>query len=184
MRIYFMFQRFYFLLAIKFSDAWHLDLQKVRRMTTSADKAEILSSSLEAFKKIQQERDSLCAANDANLLGPQYLNLRSGDKLNKSSTINDEKGNAKDSIKKLRKQSGGSDLAEADLNGGKWSTESSSKPNLVQTERARQNSSTSVVNASRLPPRDNSAAGKSKQSGSEAESYFHPLRVSTSPHAM
>ncbi|PQP93102.1 hypothetical protein Pyn_31157 [Prunus yedoensis var. nudiflora] len=147
-------------------------------MTTSADKAEILSSSLEAFKKIQQERDSLCAANDAKLLGPQYLNLRSGDKLNKSSAINDEKGNAKDSIKKLRKQSGGSDLAEADLNGGKWSTESSSKPNLVQTERAPQNSSTSVVNASRLPPRDNSAAGKtkSKQSGSEAESYFHPLR--------
>ncbi|KAI5330191.1 hypothetical protein L3X38_029589 [Prunus dulcis] len=144
---------------------------EVRRMTTSAHKAEILSSSLEAFKKIQQERASLCAANDAKLLSPQYLNLRSGDKLNKPSAINDEKGNAKDSIKKSRKQSGGSDLGEANLNGGKWSTESSSKTNFVQTERAPKNSSTSVVNASRLPPRDNSAAGKtkSKQSGSEAE---------------
>ncbi|KAM1186535.1 hypothetical protein FF1_015677 [Malus domestica] len=146
---------------------------EVRRMTTSAHKAEILSSSLEAFKKIQQERASLCATTDDKLLGPQYLNLRCGDKLNKLSAINDGKFNTKDSIKKSGKQNGGSDLAEADINGGKGNTESScsSKKNLVQSARAPHNTSSSVVNASRLPPRDSSAAGKtkSKQFGSEAE---------------
>lgn len=146
---------------------------QVRRMTTSAHKAEILSSSLEAFKKIQQERASLSAANDAKLVGPQYLNSRSGDNLNKSSAINDGKCIAKDSIKNSRKQSGSSGLDEVDLNEGKWNTESSCprKINTVQNECTPQNSSSSAVNASRLPPRDNSAAGKtkSKQSGSEGE---------------
>ena len=49
-------------------------------MTTSPHKAEILSSSLEAFKKIQQERASMCTANDVKILGPACPNFQSIDK--------------------------------------------------------------------------------------------------------
>ncbi|PRQ16273.1 putative S phase cyclin A-associated protein in the endoplasmic reticulum [Rosa chinensis] len=145
---------------------------EVRRMTTSAHKAEILSSSLEAFKKIQKERASFCAANDAKLMGLKYTNIQSSDNLNTLPARNDGKLNSKESTMKLRRYSGGSDLIEAVTNGNK-NTESSSlsRVKLVQNGRVSQNSSSFVVNASRLPPRDNSAAGKTKreQSGSEAE---------------
>lgn len=140
-------------------------------MTTSAHKAEILSSSLEAFKKIQKERAS--AANDAQLMGLKYTNIQSSDNLNKSPARCDGKFNPKESTMKSRRHSGGSNLVEAVLNGNQ-NTEpsSSSRVKLVQNGRLSQNSSAFVVNASRLPPRDNSAAGKTKreQSGSMSES--------------
>lgn len=140
-------------------------------MTTSAHKAEILSSSLEAFKKIQKERAS--AANDAQLMGLKYTNIQSSDNLNKSPARYDVKFNSKESTMKSRRHSGGSNLVEAVLNGNQ-NTEpsSSSRVKLVQNGRLSQNSSAFVVNASRLPPRDNSAAGKTKreQSGSMSES--------------
>ncbi|OWM65248.1 hypothetical protein CDL15_Pgr008838 [Punica granatum] len=46
---------------------------EVRRMTTSPHKAEILSSSIEAFRKIQEERASICRADDTTCLGPGCL---------------------------------------------------------------------------------------------------------------
>ena len=49
-------------------------------MTTSPHKADILSSSLEAFKKIQQERASMFTANDVKILGPACPNFQSVDK--------------------------------------------------------------------------------------------------------
>lgn len=141
-------------------------------MTTSAHKAEIMSSSLEAFKKIQKERAGFCAADDAKLMGLEYTNIQSSDNLNMSPAINDGKSSFKDSTMRSRRHSGGSDLVEAVLNGNQ-NTESSnsSRVKLVQNGRVSQNSSAFVVNASRLPPRDNSSAGKTKreQSGSEAE---------------
>ena len=143
-------------------------------MTTSPHKAEILSSSLEAFKKIQQERASMHAANDVKILGPECPNFQSVDKSAGKSNIT---LNAKNSQIKSRKQSGNSDLIQGNLGGEKRIIESgrSCKVNLVQNGRVPpQNSSSSEVSSSRPPFRDGSAAfgaGKSKreQFGCEAD---------------
>lgn len=147
---------------------------EVRRMMTSPHKAEILSSSLEAFKKIQQERASMHAANDVKILGPECPNFQSVDKSAGKSNFT---LNAKNSQIKSRKQSGNSDLIQGNLGGEKRIIESgrSCKVNLVQNGRVPpQNSSSSEVSSSRPPFRDGSAAfgaGKSKreQFGCEAD---------------
>ncbi|KAL5725909.1 hypothetical protein ACHQM5_008994 [Ranunculus cassubicifolius] len=46
---------------------------EVRRMAASPHRAEILSSSLEAFKKIQKERTGLCNAHDVKSLDPSLV---------------------------------------------------------------------------------------------------------------
>jgi hypothetical protein len=143
-------------------------------MMTSPHKAEILSSSLEAFKKIQQERASMHAANDVKILGPECPNFQSVDKSAGKSNFT---LNAKNSQIKSRKQSGNSDLIQGNLGGEKRIIESgrSCKVNLVQNGRVPpQNSSSSEVSSSRPPFRDGSAAfgaGKSKreQFGCEAD---------------
>ena len=103
-------------------------------MTTSPHKAEILSSSLEAFKKIQQERASMCTANDVKILGPACPNFQSVDKLAGKSNV---MLNAKESQIKSRKQSGNSDLIQGNLGGEKRLIESgrSCKVNLGQNGR-------------------------------------------------
>lgn len=68
----------------------HVLSWEVRRMTTSPHRAEILSSSLEAFKKIQQERASM--NKDSNKTG--FLDL------NKRSTRTDRTSNAKEQVKR------------------------------------------------------------------------------------
>lgn len=140
---------------------------QVRRMTTSAHKAEILSSSLEAFKKIQQERAALHQVNNVKILGPGYLNLQSCDSLKKSS------GNVKDSIMKSGKQCRGSDFTQEDPKREKLKIESvgSSKVNLMQNGHVPSQVSSSGIITSRLPPRDNSTSAKYRreQPGSEAE---------------
>ncbi|KAL7619225.1 hypothetical protein Lser_V15G00542 [Lactuca serriola] len=68
----------------------HVLSWEVRRMTTSPHRAEILSSSLEAFKKIQQERASM--NKDSNKTG--FLDL------NKHSTRTDRTSNAKEQVKR------------------------------------------------------------------------------------
>ncbi|KAG2679356.1 hypothetical protein I3843_11G048500 [Carya illinoinensis] len=149
---------------------------EVRRMTTSTHKAEILSSSLEAFKKIQKERASMCTSNDAKILGSECY-FQSGDNLNKSSEKTDATSNAKDSQIKSRRQSASTDFIQGNITGEKRNIESgrSCKVNLVQNGRVPpHNSSFSEFSSSRPPPRDISAAftaGKSKreQPGSDAD---------------
>jgi hypothetical protein len=146
-------------------------------MTTSPHKAEILSSSLEAFKKIQQERASMCTANDVKILGPDCPNFQSGDNLHKSAGKSDVTSNSKYSQIKSRKQNGSSDYIQGNLSGEKQNTESdrSCKVNFVQNGHVPlQNSSSSEISSSRPPLRDSSAAsasGKSKrdQLGTEAD---------------
>lgn len=141
-------------------------------MTTSAHKAEILSSSLEAFKKIQQERATLHQANSLKILGPGYSNLQSFDGLKKSCGISDESFNAKDSIIKPRKQTG-SNLNLENLDGERLNIESvgSNRVNTAQNGNVPLQVSSSGVVTSRLPPKDSSSAGKCKREhlGSEAE---------------
>ncbi|KAK2655547.1 hypothetical protein Ddye_008599 [Dipteronia dyeriana] len=149
---------------------------EVRRMTNSTHKAEILSSSLEAFKKIQLERASLDAANSTNSLGLECSNCHhvSDNNLKKPVVVGDEIPNTKDSVLNSKR------LSEATLgkfNGEKRSLEvcKSSKVNLVQNGRnSSQNHTSSAFNSCRLPPTDTlatSGSGKSKREhlGSETE---------------
>ncbi|EXC11028.1 hypothetical protein L484_015248 [Morus notabilis] len=125
---------------------------EVRRMTTSAHKAEILSSSLETFKKIQRERAAIRHNNDAKIF------LKSGDSLKKV-LVSDETSNGQGLIGELS-----SEQQNAKLVG-------SSKLNAVQNGDVSPRVPSSNVITSKLPPRDNAAVGKSRreQPGSEAE---------------
>ncbi|KAJ7978479.1 S phase cyclin A-associated protein in the endoplasmic reticulum [Quillaja saponaria] len=150
---------------------------EVRRMTTSPHRADILSSSLEAFKKIQEERVSLLAGNDAQTVRSKCANPESHDNLKKSSRISEVTHNAKDSVSKSKKQVGGSDTNQRNLSGEKRSTETrkSIKANIVPNGHSPPRSLVSCnVNFSKLPPRESPAAnatGKSKREllGSEPE---------------
>lgn len=153
---------------------------QVRRMTTSPHRAEILSSSLEAFKKIQQERAKMIATNNPKTLGLECFNHNyvSSDNLKTSAGKNDVTPNPRDSIMRSKKQSGSSDLTQGSLNGEKRNVElgRSNKINLVpNTHDSPRNLSSSDVIASRPSFRDNSVAsglGKSKRE-SEAEKVLH-----------
>ncbi|KAH9778018.1 SCAPER N domain-containing protein [Citrus sinensis] len=149
---------------------------EVRRMTNSPHKAEILSSSLEAFKKIQQERASLCAANNAKFLGLDCSNCHhtSDDNSKEAAIISDVTQNGKDSVMNPRKQTV---PTPGNTGGEKRNFESgrSSKGISVQngSDPSRYPSSLNL-NSSRLPPKDTSAAsgsGKSKREhlGSETD---------------
>lgn len=87
-------------------------------MTTSPRRAEILSSSLEAFRKIQQERASACAGG-AELMCSDDHSGYSGRStiLEKSNGKVDVKSNYRESISKPRKQQVVSDLPQG--NSGK-----------------------------------------------------------------
>ncbi|KAK9198686.1 hypothetical protein WN944_013872 [Citrus x changshan-huyou] len=145
-------------------------------MTNSPHKAEILSSSLEAFKKIQQERASLCAANNAKFLGLDCSNCHhtSDDNSKEAAIISDVTQNGKDSVMNPRKQTV---PTPGNTGGEKRNFESgrSSKGISVQngSDPSRYPSSLNL-NSSRLPPKDTSAAsgsGKSKREhlGSETD---------------
>ncbi|XP_076915401.1 uncharacterized protein LOC143574743 isoform X2 [Bidens hawaiensis] len=66
---------------------------EVRRMTTSPHKAEILSSSLEAFKKIQQERAAMNNSSRKPGLTDSYGHSRSGNSVNKHTSRTDRTTN-------------------------------------------------------------------------------------------
>ncbi|XP_076900166.1 uncharacterized protein LOC143554243 isoform X2 [Bidens hawaiensis] len=66
---------------------------EVRRMTTSPHRAEILSSSLEAFKKIQQERAAMNNSSRKPRLTDSYGHSRSGNSVNKHTSRTDRTTN-------------------------------------------------------------------------------------------
>ncbi|KAK8687640.1 hypothetical protein V6N13_086444 [Hibiscus sabdariffa] len=152
---------------------------QVRRMTTSPHRAEILSSSLEAFKKIQQERATQLSCNSMKSPGPDNSNCAStsGDKLKKSVAASEVTSSDKELGIKSRKLRGGSDLTQGNLYGEKRSIESgkSSKLNSVPNGRdPPKNYICSDVASSRPFLKDYptaSVAGKSRREhlGSETE---------------
>lgn len=87
-------------------------------MTTSPHKAEILSSSIEAFRKIQEERASIRRADEicpgSGCLKCQHLPTGSVPSEGKSDAI---VANANKSYVKLRKQTGNPEFAQGHLNG-------------------------------------------------------------------
>ncbi|XVE56865.1 hypothetical protein DITRI_Ditri04bG0044600 [Diplodiscus trichospermus] len=152
---------------------------EVRRMTTSPHRAEILSSSLEAFKQIQQERASRHPANSKRSLGQDNSNCASasGDNFKKSVMLSDVTSTDKGLGIKSRKLSGGSDLTQGNPNGEKRSIESGKSSKLYPVQNGRdppKNYISSDVASSRPLLKDNSAAsgsGKSRREylGSETE---------------
>lgn len=90
-------------------------------MTTSPHRADILSSSLEAFRKIQQERASLQSGTTENAMSKCVTSESIGN-TNKS-RVNDGTDVAKYSVTKSRKQVGSSDAKQGNLNGKKRNIE-------------------------------------------------------------
>ncbi|CAK7323248.1 unnamed protein product [Dovyalis caffra] len=152
---------------------------EVRRMTTSPHRAEILSSSLEAFKKIQQERANMLEANNAKILGLECSNLHevSVHNLNKSAGKSDVILGAKDLAMKSRKQSGVSYSTQGNLNGEKRNIDLGrfNKVNLVKSSHDPPRIvSSSTANPSMLLSRDSSASGSGKgKRETEADMLLH-----------
>ncbi|KAK7292183.1 hypothetical protein RIF29_07943 [Crotalaria pallida] len=144
---------------------------EVRRMTTSPHRADILSSSLEAFRKIQQERSN----NTENVMS-KCLSSKSGGNLKKSRS-SDGTHNAKDSVTKVRKHIGPSDANQGNLNGKKHNIEGGKPCDAVAMHNGcspPKSMSSSEVNFSKLPPLESSASfattkSKRDQVGSGAE---------------
>ncbi|KAI3976766.1 hypothetical protein MKX01_008624 [Papaver californicum] len=137
---------------------------EVRRMTSSAHRAEILSSSLEAFKKIQNERATMNPIYNVKSTNPvcENHNVRN-DPLRKSSGRDIVTQGATESITKLRKKSrvsdhglGNTSTEKRNIDGGR-----SSKVSSVQNSHHTKNSlSICDLNASHLSLKDTSATGK------------------------
>lgn len=143
---------------------------EVRRMTTSPHRAEILSSSLEAFRKIQHGRASMHVANDAGKQGSDFPNhhCRTSEILEKHTSRIDVISNFKESVLKPRKQSGivvtqgNSSREKRNVDSGRFS-----KMKSVQNGRTSvQNQSATDSIAPKLTPKDGSVVpvtGKSKR---------------------
>lgn len=151
-------------------------------MTTSPHRAEILSSSLEAFKKIQQERASRLPGKNKKSMRQENSNCAStsADTLKKSVMLSDVTSSDKELGMKSRKLSGGPDLTQGNLNGDKRSIESGKYSKLYSVQNGRdppKNYVSSDVTSSRPLLKDNSVAsgsGKSRREflGSETEKLF------------
>ncbi|PIN17308.1 hypothetical protein CDL12_10021 [Handroanthus impetiginosus] len=128
---------------------------EVRRMTTSPRRAEILSSSLEAFRKIQQERTRARANNAKNLRSDSHsCHFKAKDilDLDKHAKKNDLDGDSKVLTVKATKQTEASDVSQCS---------SKEKKNL--------DSGKSGSVASRLPQKDGSGTFVNGKSSRETQ---------------
>ncbi|XP_061346642.1 uncharacterized protein LOC133292263 [Gastrolobium bilobum] len=149
---------------------------EVRRMTTSPHRADILSSSLEAFRKIQQERASLQSANNTENAMSKCSTSESVCNAKKS-RISDGTHSAKDSVTKSRKHIGSSDVNQRNLNEKKHNIEGGKPRDSIMVQggcNRPERLLTSDVNLSKLPPSENSSAfattkGKRDHLGSGAD---------------
>ncbi|KAH7851799.1 hypothetical protein Vadar_016608 [Vaccinium darrowii] len=131
---------------------------EVRRMTTSPHRAEILSSSLEAFRKIQQERASMRAASGAEKL---VLDCPSSHHIADENPKNNagrsyETPNPKETVMKSRKQSGASDTIRRSFSGERRNSD----PNKPSKKTSSQNSHLMLQNPANSGI---NASGKSKR---------------------
>lgn len=133
---------------------------EVRRMAASPHRAEILSSSLEAFKKIQKERSGLFRDHDVKTLDPPVDNHLCTDLQGKSIGRNDITSSLKESTTNSKKQTSVSDNGQVKPKGEKRNMDGrrSSKAYLLpQSQLPPQSSSTLDSTASHVSLRTNSA---------------------------
>lgn len=146
---------------------------EVRRMTTSPHRAEILSSSLEAFKKIQEERAKARATGDVSSLGPQRHSRLA---VNTNDSDRSMNYNSSELETKSRRQNDMLDGAPVNRSRDRRSIESgrSSKLNLINNNRGSPSTSASDPSTNKLPPKGNSVSslggkGKKEQLGPSTE---------------
>ncbi|KAK6153463.1 hypothetical protein DH2020_013102 [Rehmannia glutinosa] len=145
---------------------------EVRRMTTSPRRAEILSSSLEAFKKIQQARTSERASNSENLGSDCRIGTRDILNLEKCANKHDLVGDSEELTVNETKQTGVSDISQR-----------------TTKEKKNLDSGKSGSAASRLPQKEGSVACVNEKSNielhgsaSEAEKYIHKKNKTLAEH--
>ncbi|XP_027330456.1 uncharacterized protein LOC113846414 isoform X2 [Abrus precatorius] len=137
---------------------------EVRRMTTSPHRADILSSSLEAFRKIQHERASLRSGNTTENAMSKCLTSEPVGNMNKS-RVSCGTHDAKDSLRKSRKHVGSSYAKQGNLNEKKQNIEGGKPCDAITMQNgcnAPESILTSEVNLSKLPPLENSALATTK----------------------
>ncbi|MCL7027258.1 hypothetical protein MKW94_022041 [Papaver nudicaule] len=144
---------------------------EVRRMTSSAHRAEILSSSLEAFKKIQNERATMNPIHNVKSQNPvcENPNVRD-DPLSKSSGRDIVTQSATESVTKLKKKGRVSDHGLGNMSTEKRNIDGGrpGKVSLVQNSHHTKNSlSNCDPNASHLSLRDSSAASVAEKCNNE-----------------
>ncbi|KAG9138060.1 hypothetical protein Leryth_001326 [Lithospermum erythrorhizon] len=96
---------------------------EVRRMTTSPHKAEILSSSLEAFKKIQQDRVRLHANDIGELESDLYRHHNGEDSFKGNRRSTEALDNFGESVARQMKRSVNSDFSNGNSSKGKRNTD-------------------------------------------------------------
>ncbi|KAL2322088.1 hypothetical protein Fmac_026467 [Flemingia macrophylla] len=132
---------------------------EVRRMTTSPHRADILSSSLEAFRKIQQERASLHSGSTESAMSKCLISESIGNK-NKSS-VNDGIHDAKYSVTKSRKNVGSSEAKQGNPNEKKHNIEGGKQCDSITMQNGcnpPESILTSEVKLSKLPHMEDSSA--------------------------
>ncbi|KAK7388896.1 hypothetical protein VNO78_23723 [Psophocarpus tetragonolobus] len=152
---------------------------EVRRMTTSPHRADILSSSLEAFRKIQQERASLQSGTTENAMS-KCLTSESIGNINKS-RVNDGTNDAKYLVTKSRKHVGSSDVKQGSLNEKKHNSEGAKTGDSITVQNGcnpPESILTSDVKLSKLSPLENSSVsstikGKKDHLGSGSDKTFY-----------
>lgn len=123
-------------------------------MTTSPHRADILSSSLEAFRKIQQERASLKLSNNTEHAMSKCLTSESVGNMNGTH-------NAKNSRTKSRKHIGSSDANQGNLNVKKHNIEGTKPCDAIRVQKGYippESLLTSEVDLAKLPSLENSSA--------------------------
>lgn len=128
---------------------------EVRRMTTSPHRAEILASSLEAFRKIQHERASL-SATGVEKMGPSHCGSTSVLEIFKEK--DDKKSCSNDSLEKS----------------GKQSNALTPHGNLSR-EKRHVDSGKSASHASRLPPKEGVSTSINGKNKRDNEKNLKPL---------
>ncbi|KAK9053808.1 hypothetical protein SSX86_024882 [Deinandra increscens subsp. villosa] len=106
---------------------------EVRRMTTSPHRAEILSSSLEAFKKIQQERAAMNESSRKTGFTDSYGHSRNGTSVNKHTSRSDRTNGAQEPSMDLRKRSGIGILPKENSSRGKKNPDSGKNKEIEKT---------------------------------------------------
>ncbi|KAL2935370.1 S phase cyclin A-associated protein in the endoplasmic reticulum [Bienertia sinuspersici] len=140
---------------------------EVRRMTTSPHRAEILSSSLEAFKKIQEEREKERVSGEVSKNRSHLPTVVE----HKKSGFSDTSGLET----KSRRKSGISEATRLNNSRERKNSETGRfSRTMVQSSRTASSTSASDPHATKLPQRGSSAAflggkGKKEQSGSLAD---------------
>ncbi|KAI3733197.1 hypothetical protein L1987_64417 [Smallanthus sonchifolius] len=106
---------------------------EVRRMTTSPHRAEILSSSLEAFKKIQQERAAMNDSSRKTGFTDSYGHSRSGSSVNKHTSRTDRTNGTQEPSTDSRKRSGVGILPKENTSRGKKNPDSGKNKEIEKT---------------------------------------------------